>query len=227
MNMLKATTLLLFATPVFANTPQYAINTKVTVIDSYTVDVEIDTNIKDDIELAANLSLHGQSGKDTFIGTNFVKVPVHQGKAKITLNGNNDPQPKGSLLPKGSYDVEVTFYPEWASNQEVAHKFGIKKTIEKIQTVSLLASGQPISSLKEQLDVKHGQLWLMKNFTSGMPWVPSFWSKKFGKLQQVEYKGELNPKIIKMYYLKSIDCTLMVNDYKKEIDTFKIGLAYE
>lgn len=224
---LKTITLLLFTTTVFAKTPQYVINTKATVTGAYTVDVDIDTNIKDEIELAANLALHGQSGKDTFIGTNFVKISVHDGKGKITLDGNNEPQPKGTLLPKGKYDVEVTFYPEWTTNQEIAHKLGIKNSIEKTQTVSLLASGQPISSLKEDLDVKHGQLWLMKNFTSGMRWVPSFWNKKFGKIQQVEYKGELNSKIIKMYYIKSIDCTLMVNDYKKEIDTYRVGLAYE
>lgn len=71
-----------------------------------------------------------------------------------------------------------------------------------------------------------GQKWVVLNFTSGMPWDSNFWESKFGSYQELEYRGEGNPKILKMYYFKTIDMTLMVNVLKKEIVTYRKGMEY-
>ena len=205
---------------------QYKIKVKANSTGPTTVDIEIETNIPGNFNLAASLSLKGLKPDDTFIGTAFMRVPVSIGKAKCTIDGNekNRVRPHGSKLPKGEYDVEVSFHPRWKENQKAAKAANISDTIEGKTSVLLLASGQSTSSAKALHD---GQRWVMENFYMGYPWKPEFWRKKFGPLQQVKYHGSGNSDILKMYYIKSINMTLLVNALKKEIITYRKGLAHE
>jgi hypothetical protein len=203
---------------------KYWINVNATPTGPYTVDVEIDTNIPGEIFLSVNLSLKGQKPQDTFIGTEFISVPVSKGKAKATIDGSARAMPFGSKLPAGNYDVEASFYPRWPKNKTAAKAANINDTIEGMGSVVLSASGESSSAAQEK---ERGQRWVMENFYMNYPWKPEFWRKKFGELQQVEYRGSGNPKILKMYYIKSIDMTLLVNDLKKEAVTFRMGLAHE
>ena len=227
MQKIGITILLLFIATIFAGTAvsgEYWINVKATPTDRYTVDVKIETNIPGAIVLAVTLALKGQSPQETFIGTNFIRVPVSGGKAKATIDGSKRAMPHGSKLPAGDYDVEVSFYPRWSENKVAASAAKINDTIEGKDSVVLSASGQSSSSVKA---AAHGQRWVMENFYMNYPWKPEFWRNKFGELQQVEYRGSGNPRILKMYYIKSINMTLLVNDLKKEIVTYRMGLAHD
>lgn len=205
---------------------QYKINVKANPTGPATVDIEIGTDIPGNFNLAASLSLKGLKPDDTFIGTSFMRVPVSMGKAKCTIDGSDKKhvRPHGSKLPKGEYDVEISFYPRWKENQKAAKAASISDTIEGKASVFLSASGRSTSSAKALHD---GQQWVIENFYMGYPWKPEFWHKKFGPLQQVKYHGSGNPEILKMYYIESMDMTLLVNVLKKEIITYRKGLAHK
>ncbi len=221
------TILLLFIATILAGTAvsdEYWINVKATPAGRYTVDVEIETNIPGSIVLAISLALKGKKPQDTFIGTEFIRAPVAGGKANVTIDGSKRAMPHGSKLPAGDYNVEVSFYPRWSENKVAARAAKINDTIEGKGSVVLSASGQSSSSAKAAAD---GQRWVMENFYMNYPWKPEFWRNKFGELKQVEYRGSGNPRILKMYYIKSVNMTLLVNDLKKEIITYRMGLAHE
>lgn len=201
---------------------EYWIKVKATPTGPYTVDVEIETNIPGEIVLSANLVVKGQKPDDTLIGTDFIRVPVSGGKAKATIDGAKRTFPYKSKLPAGDYDVEVNFYPRWSKNKAVARAAKISDAIEGRDSIVLSASGQSSSSAKAAAE---GKRWVMENFYMGYPWNPAFWSDRFGELQRVEYRGSGNSRVLKMYYVKSIDMTLLINDLKKEIVTYRMGLA--
>lgn len=228
MRILKTTFFCLLTLAVLASQAavagNYWIKVKPTVTSRYTVDVEIETNIPGSIVLSASLALQGQKPHDTFIGTNFIRVPITNGKGKATIDGRKRTSPYGSKLPAGDYDVEVSFYPRWSDNSAAANAAGINDTIEAKASVTLSASGQSSTSAKDKAEARR---WVMENFYAGYSWKPEFWRNKFGELQQVEYRGSGNPKILKMFYIKSIDMTLLVNDLKKEIVTYRMGLAHQ
>lgn len=202
----------------------YRIGAKATVTGQYTVNVDIETNLPDSVVLAASLGLKNQNPEDIAIGTGFVKVPISGGKAHAVIDGRRGVMPSGSQLPAGDYDVKVAFHPLWPENKEFASRAKIKDSIRASDTIALAASGESAQSVKLRAE---GQKWVMLNINYGHPWEPEFWKNKFGEIQQVEYRGSGNPRILKMYYIKSIDMTLMVNDLKKEIDTYREGLAHE
>jgi hypothetical protein len=227
MQKIRITIFLLFIATLFTGivvAEKYWIKVKATPTDPYTVDVEIETNIPGAIVLAVNLALKGQKSQDTFIGTEFIRVPVSEGKAKTTIDGRKRAMPFGSKLPAANYYVEATFYPRWSENKVAAIAAKISDTIEGKDSVVLSASGESSSSAEAK---ERGQRWVMENFYMNYPWKPEFWRKKFGDLELVDYHGSGNPKILKMYYIKSIDMTLLVNDLKKEIITYRMGLAHE
>jgi hypothetical protein len=228
MRILKTTFVCLLTLVVLASQTVVArnfwIKVKPTVRDRYTVDVEIETNIPGSVVLSANLALQGQKPQDTFIGTQFIRVPITNAKGKATIDGRKRTFPYGSELPAGDYYVEVSFYPGWSENSAAANAAGINDTIEAKASITLSASGQSSTSAKGKAEARR---WVWENFYAGYPWKPEFWRNKFGELQQVEYRGSGNPKILKMFYMKSIDMTLLVNDLKKEIVTYRMGLAHQ
>jgi hypothetical protein len=223
------TVFLLFMTVIYADTAvsgKYWINAKATPTGSYTIDLEIETNIPGSITLAGSLSLNGQPN-NVVIGTEFIRIPVSEGKAKITLDGRENTRPSGKNLPTGNYDVEIAFHPLWKENSATANDAKIKESIKWVKAVQLSASGKPPDDIIKAITAKRDQMKALLSITVGQPWDPKFWRTKYGKMEEVEYKGELNPSIIKMYYIESIDLTLMVNDLKKQIVTATTGLVHE
>lgn len=200
------------------------IKVKPKVTGRYTVDVKIETNIPGSILLSASLALKGQRPNDTFIGTQFIRVPVQNGKGTATIDGYKFAMPFGSKLPASDYDVQVSFYPNWRENRQTATAEGINNAIKGKASVTLSASGASSSSVKSQAE---GRNWVMQNVLPNHPWNFKFWREKFGPWQEVEYRGSGNPKILKMFYFKSIDMTLLVNDLKREIVTYRMGLAHK
>lgn len=199
------------------------IETKATVTGPFSVKAEFTTNISGHILLSANLALRSQKGDDIFIGTNFVKVPVKDGRGTVVIDGTKNPSPYGSTLPAGEYDLAVSFHPRWSENHAVASKLGIKETIERNTPLKLKASGGSAKAAKSQHD---GQMWVMENVVMGMTWKPGVWTKKFGPWEKVQLERG-NPQVLHMYYFKSIDMTLMVNVLKKEIVTWRTGLEHK
>lgn len=217
----------LSAATVFS-TSNYWIKVRPTVIGPYSVLVDIQTNIPGSVSLGANLELMGLKSSDTFIGTQFTKVSINNGKGSTVIDANlknTMPGRKGGFkLPSGSYNVVVSFHPLWHENKQFAKENNIEKNIEGKATVKLTASGEASKNTKKMLE---GQRWLMENVVPGDKWDPVFLEKKFGPYLELEYLGDFNPRIIKLYYFKSIDITITVNVHKMIIDTWDIGINYK
>lgn len=201
----------------------YHINVVAEIAGPNSVKVDIESNIPNSALLAVSLSLKGLKPDDTFIGTSFEKVKLMNGKASTVIDATKGVSSSGSQLPRGEYYVEVEFYPRWKENKGIASANGIQEAVEGRALVVLSGSGEGAAAAQARAE---GQKWVMLNTEVGKRWDPAMWREKFGAWDQVELRGGGNPNIIKMYYFKSIDMTLMINVLKKEIVTWRKGLAH-
>ena len=200
----------------------YWIRVKPAVTGPFTVDVSVETNIPGQPVLSGSLALKGLKPQDTFIGTDFIHIPIVNGKGNDSIDALKKGYPIGLRLPAGTYNVEVTFHPRWKENKESASKAGIREPIEGRATVKLSGSGISIESTKK---VMEGRKWVRHNVQTGTQWDSQLWQTKFGKWQEVEYKGDGNPNVFKLYYFKSIDMTILVNNRQGEIITYREGIS--
>ena len=79
----------------------------------------------------------------------------------------------------------------------------------------------------KKIDKDEGQTWVMENVVSGMAWDSTLWVDKFGIWEEVAYTGPNNGKVLKMFYFKSIDTTLMINVVKKTVIVWRFGLQHQ
>ena len=205
-----------------ASDPQIAVDAEVT--GPYTVEVDVDTDLPDEALLSVSLSLAGLAPEDTFIGTNFVRVPVSGGTASVVLDAEANAQPMDVNLPAGDYDVEVAFHPRWQENHEVAARLGIEDSIRASTPVSLEASG---SDRETAMAKQEGQSWVMRNVYGGTPWDFVSMAERFGNIESVELTGSGNPRIIKLWYVPAIDMTFKVNGPQAEVITWVMGRSSE
>jgi len=115
---------------VVAENGKFWINVDPSITGPFSVDVKIETNIKEPVTLSLSLALSGQKSNDTFVGTDFKRVQIIDGKGDATIDGTKKVYPYGSKLPPGNYKVEVNFYPKWPENIAAATKLGIKEAIK-------------------------------------------------------------------------------------------------
>lgn len=188
----------------------YSIKVIPTLIKENVVQLEIITTIPGIIDVMAGVKLANQKPTDVFIG-HTERVTIKNGKATVIVGENKN-------LPKGSYIAEVNLYPGWGLKNSKAKATGINKKITATASITLGGS----ISLSAQKKKNSGQVWVMENVWTGTKWDINFWIKKFGNPEQIKVT-KYNPNIIKAYYFKTIDMTIIVNDYKKKIDTYRIG----
>jgi len=60
----------------------------------------------------------------------------------------------------------------------------------------------------------------------GQRWDYADWKRRFGSAEQL-LVTRYNPNIIKAYYFKSIDMTIIANVLKSEIDVWRVGRKNE
>lgn len=108
----------------------------VEAIDDFKVSVEIETNITEPVELSVSMELQGRDPKARYIGTQFQRVPVKNGRGSVIVDASGGGY-LGMKLPSGGYWVDVAFYTEWKANEKVAKKLGIKESVEVRRPVRL------------------------------------------------------------------------------------------
>lgn len=210
----------------------YWIKVNPTVIDAYQVEVQVETNIPGPMVLAARLALTGVKPDEPFVGTGFIRLPVSKDQGKITLHVEKHAMPRGTRMFSGTYDVEVFFYASWPDNTQACKRTGIADTLKVSAPVRLIASG-PAPGKSDgaapvpTLNAGDGYRWVTENVFEGFYFRYEFWENKFGELQEVAYKGDGDPAVFKMYYIKSINMTLLVDDEHKTVITYRRGLAHE
>lgn len=211
---------------------EYWIKLQPTVIDAYQVEAAVTTNIPGPMVLAARLALAGGKPDDPFVGTVFMRFPVEKDSGKLTLHVEKHAIPRGARMFSGTYDVEIFFYASWPDNTEAVKRTGINDTLKVIEPVRLIASGPAPgtntgSAKASVLNAEDGYRWVTENVFEGLYFKRDFWENKFGELEEVAYKGKGDPAVFKMYYIKKIHMTLLVDDNRKAVITYRRGLAHE
>lgn len=191
---------------------EYNIHVMATVLKDNSVRLSISTNIPGEIDVMTSISLANQKDDDIWIGDDD-RVRIKNGKAEVILGDKRK-------LPSGEYFAEVNFYPRWGFQDNISRKTNIQKEISTQVPISLKHGNKIAESV---LKKENSQKWVMENIISGTSWDPNFWNNKFGKYEEIGVSDRYNPRIIKAYYFKSIDMTLIVNEYKQEIVVWRVG----
>ncbi|MBZ9715272.1 hypothetical protein [Deinococcus multiflagellatus] len=211
----------LLAVASMAHAATYTLKVKATAKSAYQVQADITTNLPDGASLSVNLGLANQKPSDAFIGTDFQTVLVKGGRASILIDGTKRVMPVGSKLPAGTYDVEVSFYPNWEANRAVASRLGLQAPLEAVTQVRLGASGQSVSAAQNKIEL---QRWVRLNVNSGDRWDSAYYVAKLGPYTPLQLESG-NPRVLKMLYFPKIDMTFMVNVVKNEIVVWRSGKA--
>lgn len=202
---------------------EYWIKVAPTNVKGFIVEAEIETNIPGAFQLVARLVYKPPNDEGGFIGTGLVRFPAFNGKGRVTIDGLKTAEPRGSKLPNGEYDFEVFYNYMWPDNTETTRLTKINTNIKGVMTLSLSASEAAASRANSEDGVR----WVVENVAEGNYWDPLFWRNKFGDLEEVAYKGPGDPKMHKMYYIRSIHVTLLINDVNSTIIGYRMGLAHE
>ncbi|MDA8138573.1 MAG: hypothetical protein M0036_07945 [Desulfobacteraceae bacterium] len=218
---------LLFSIAVMASQAmavEYWIKVEPKEIKGFVVDAEIETNIPGAIILSARLVFKPPKPDDSFIGTGFIRFNALNGKGRFTIDGCKTAEPRGFKLPNGNYDIEVFYNYMWPDNTAITTETKIDTNIKGIASVSFSIpdAGNSNSGVGSE-----GLRWVVENVAPGHTWDPQFWRNKFGDLEEVPYRGKEDPKIHKMYYLKSIHMTLLINESNSTIVAYRMGRANE
>ena len=213
---------LAFAVNSFAATPK--LDFTPIVQGNFQVQIDINTDLSDGAVLSASLSRHGLSDNDPFIGTDFVKITVNNNKASVFIDAEKNARPSVSAIMKGTYDLEVSFHPRWKENKTIADGLGVADTITVVKVIQLNGNGKGDEEFAKHKQELEGRAWVMGEVFQGMKWNEKFWQNKFGK-PGVYNSTAGNPHVLKMYYFKKIDMTIMVNTLKQEIVTWRDGKA--
>lgn len=158
----------------------------------------------------AGISLADQAPDDILIGKNG-RARLVNGKGQVTFNVSD--------LPSGKYNVKAAFYPRWGFKDEESKLSGVDENLEYKHSISLTGSGEPAESANQR---NEGQAWVMENITMGSEWDPGFWKNRFGQWNEFPVTTR-NPDITSNYYFESLDMTIIVNSFKNEITTWRMG----
>lgn len=189
---------------------EYTIEVQAEESAEHTVKMTAKTNIPGIIEVMGAVSLAGQSDDDVYIG-NSKRFSITEGSGQVVFDT--------SSLPSGKYEAEVSFYPRWGFKDEISKATGIDSKLETSKAINIEGSGEASDSASAR---EEGQRWVMLNVIIGTPWSTGDWVSRFGSWEKIPTKTR-NPDIIKNYYFKSIDMTIVANVLKDEVATWAKG----
>ncbi len=204
------TGLIVFASTTAALAAEFKIELVSKVVGPSEVEVEVTSTIPGTIDVMLGLGLVGQKPDDVFIGINK-RITLKNGRATATVGKPG--------LPAGKYEVEVSFYPRWGPQDSAAKAAGANSEIHARQIVTLKGTGESPEAARQR---ENDRRWVMLNVSVGTRWNRSSWVDRFGEPQQL-ITTRWNPDIIKAYYFKHLDMTIIVNELKGEISTWRMG----
>jgi len=202
----------------------YYIKVIPTSIKGFVVDVQIETNLPGTMTLTARLVYKNQQTDDAFVGTGTVRVPLSNGKATVTIDGIKKAVPHGFPLPDGAYDIEVIYPHLWPDNTKTTQTSGVQTNVKGVATVELRDSTKNSTST---FDSQAGARWVMENVYKGYIWDPQFWQNKFGEMVELEYRGLGDASALTVYYVKSINMSLLIDMRKNIILKYSIGINHD
>jgi hypothetical protein len=168
----------------------------------------VTTNLPTPFDVAASVNLAGQDDDDVWVGHSEF-VTLTQPTTTFTLDTSKAQDP----LPKGEYEAEVNFYPNWKQNQKL--KSVPKLTV--VKSIELKGSGESIAAATRR---NEQQRWVMATTHMNMPWDEQLFVSKLGPYE----KGQADlSHLHDAYYFPEADMTLIVNRLKNELTIWRKG----
>jgi hypothetical protein len=178
------------------------------------VELDITTNIPGTVEVMANIGLRNQKGDDLYVGTDNERILLSHGTGRFVFDV--------SKLPRGKYEAEVGFYPDWGFKDAASRASGIKHNIQINKPIDFTIHSSV--SAQEQMALKTKQEWVMNHALPETPWKPAEWRKRFGASVFIPVVDDTwDPSIVKDYYFHSIDMRIRVNTRLHQIMGFEMG----
>lgn len=202
--------LFIFFMPCLALAEKFTIEIQSEEEKDSSVEIIAKTNIPGSIEVMGGISLKGQADDDVYIGKSK-KFLIIKGSGQVTIDTSD--------IPSGVYEAEVSFYPRWGFKDEASRSTGIDSSIETSKTINIEGSGESSDLAKTR---EEGQRWVMLNVITGTSWSKGDWISRFGTWETIPTETR-NSRVIKNYYFKSIDMTIVVNILKDEVVTWGKG----
>ncbi len=185
----------------------------------------ITTNIPLPVDVMAAVSLHGQRPNDTYIG-NDATIHVTNSSQEFEVSTRRGggvysvdrPQPG---LPRGQYDVEVTFYPRWGAEHGPPAARQIHREITASVQIALTGNGQSSAGADAR---NRAQLWLMNNIEYGHRFDILELQRHLGPGNAFRITGDrLNPNVVVGYYFPNADVTVFMSNQLNEVLSWRIG----
>lgn len=193
---------------------KYSLDVTAHTVGDGKIELDITTNIPGTIAVMANIELRNQKGDDLYVGTDNGEVTVSHGAGKAILDV--------SKLPRGKYEADVGFYPNWGFKDAASRATGLSHDIEVKKPIEF-ASHSSISAT-DQISLKQQQIWVMNHALPETPWRPAEWKERFGASELVPVVDDTwDPSIVKDYYFRSIDMRIRVNARLHQIMGFEEG----
>ncbi len=178
------------------------------------VTFNVKTNIPLPIEVMAMIDLKGQAPDDTYIGYSD-RVKLETSPFSFDLNFSK------KKLPIGDYEAIVRFYPKWGADNGNEKAKKIKVEVADTAYVKL---NTPHGTVSERKEFFRKKKWVANNVIVGTAWDKKKFVENLGEYEELKVTDS---KIIKKYYFKGADKTIIVNTLKKSVVTWKNGRAAE
>lgn len=193
-----------------ANAVDYTLSIQAVEVAVNQIELLVSTNIPGTIELMTSINLANQAQDDIYVGKSK-KIVISEGSAKVKFDVSD--------LPSGQYFAEANFYPSWGFKDENSQATGVNKELSALKSIEIEGSGKSAQSVSQK---NKNQKWVMENVVMGTSWNANDWKERFGTWTELPVKSR-NPKIIKNFYFQSLDMTIVVNTFKKEVITWRVG----
>lgn len=212
--MLSLGILAALASPAIGADKKYSLDVTAHTVGDGKVELDITTNIPGTIAVMANIDLRNQKGDDLYVGTDNGQVIVAHGVGKAILDV--------SKLPRGKYQADIGFYPDWGFKDSISRATGIRSNIALTKPIEF--GSHSTVSASEQISQKQNQIWVMNHALPETPWRPAEWRKRFGASVFVPVVDDTwDSSIVKDYYFPSIDMRIRVNTRLHQIMGFEMG----
>lgn len=194
------------------------VRTTGTVTGDYTIDVVVETNIPFDFKSGISIGLSELSGDDIAIGVGLIRFTMTDMREEISIDVR-DHWREELPFPGGVYELEAYFYNRWKENKEVAELLGVTDKVGTVAEIELVGSGESAETLKTHNIRKS---WIMLNVGTGDQLTDTIFSNLPDLTVIGKEKRNASVDFVH-WYTPSANVSIIVNNFTKEIVTWKNG----
>ena len=141
-----------------------------------------------------------------------ITVADQTGVARVSMRQD------ARLLPSGTYDAEISFYPRWGAAQSPE---STRRISEPIHGIGILEFSGSAETADEATFRSEAQRWVMLNVAAGDRWDIDAFEQRLGPSEEIEVENRT--RVIVAHYFSRADMTIFVNVPLDEVVVWRIG----